>query len=55
MADDTAIFEVIGLEKQRYSRIRVERIEYQQKAATAIYFEDMTKNVQIMQLESQIN
>lgn len=32
-------------EEERYTRIRVESIEYQQQPATAVYFEEMTKNV----------
>lgn len=56
---DLTIFKVIGsqdkrTEGERYTRIRVEKIEFQDESATAVYFEDVTQAVKMMHLESQL-
>ena len=40
--------------EERFTRIRVENIDYQQQIATAVYFDDMSESVQIMRLKSEI-
>ena len=44
----------IDLPEDRFTRIRVERIEYQEKPATAVYFEEVTEHVKVMRLERKI-
>lgn len=39
---------------EKYTRIRIEKIEYQEKKATAVYFEDFSKHVKIMRLEREV-
>ena len=40
--------------EERFTRIRVEMIEYQQSPATIIYFDDMTKHVKVIDLNNQV-
>jgi len=35
-------------------RIRVEKFEFQENTATAVYFEEVTKLVRMMRLESKV-
>ena len=60
---DMTIFQVIQVQNceeenqqhnECFTRIRIEKIEFQEAPATAVYFEDVTKIVQMMRLESQL-
>ena len=41
-------------EKKRYTRIRIKNVEYNQRPATAVYFDDQSKVVEIMGLEAKV-
>lgn len=52
------IFQVIyeqenleSFDNNRYTSIRVESTEYDQQPAIAVYFEEMTKQVELMRVE----
>ena len=56
-ANDLIIYKVETNDQEqqdRYTRIRLEQIEFQQMVAIAVYFEEVTKNVQMMRLKSKI-
>ena len=40
--------------EEKFTRIRIESIEYQSQPATVVYFEEVTKHVKVLQLQSKI-